>query len=328
NATTGQFICPFALGAYCAGDSLATDVVLQCEDFIGIPRSCKDHLNAILPAGIKAWAPCHQSSPSAADAACSYQGWKYPFKGPSHPISPTLNGTSTSPNVTSTSQAPSVFPSKPCNSSSSSPLSTVVSSITPNATSTSYLPSVSPFKPCNCSSSIPLSTGVPSTIQSSTGTTPLSTGTGIPVPPSSTTVIPPFPIPSSNSTISIPTAPCSSGHLPSSVSLSTGQSPSSVLAPTGQSPSPVPLPTGQTTITVSPSPVTIPTGSTTLTVAPIASSTSTSSYVYSYTMPSPSSTHTTSARPPIYSEGAAPVVGASLLKPLAVVVGAMGLALL
>ncbi|KAL1837566.1 hypothetical protein VTJ49DRAFT_3647 [Mycothermus thermophilus] len=68
----GQFICesedPNA--AFCAGDSLGTDIIIRCNGTQGQPGRCSNNLSGQPPIGAIYPARCWQSSDEAGDAAC------------------------------------------------------------------------------------------------------------------------------------------------------------------------------------------------------------------------------------------------------------------
>lgn len=71
NETTGQYTCAKPGQAYCAGDSLATNIIIRCdENAIGHGGNCNDNLAGEPPLGVN-FAPCWQTSETSGDAACS-----------------------------------------------------------------------------------------------------------------------------------------------------------------------------------------------------------------------------------------------------------------
>ena len=71
NETTGQFTCAKPNQAYCAGDSLSTNIIIRCdENAIGHGGNCNDNLAGEPPVGVN-FAPCWQTSETSGDAACS-----------------------------------------------------------------------------------------------------------------------------------------------------------------------------------------------------------------------------------------------------------------
>jgi hypothetical protein len=83
---TGKFTCAVPNGVYCAGDSLSTNIIIRCSNGVGQPGNCNDNLAGIPPVGVKSSALCYQSSLTAADGACSYNGVAYPDGKPSFTI--------------------------------------------------------------------------------------------------------------------------------------------------------------------------------------------------------------------------------------------------
>ncbi|CAL3968570.1 unnamed protein product, partial [Diplocarpon coronariae] len=64
--TSGKFVCPAENpnGAFCAGDSLSTNIIIRCQDGVGQPGNCNDNLAGYFPYGVQ-FAPCWQSSPTS-----------------------------------------------------------------------------------------------------------------------------------------------------------------------------------------------------------------------------------------------------------------------
>ncbi|KAF7507491.1 hypothetical protein GJ744_010422 [Endocarpon pusillum] len=77
----GSFVCAEPDANYCAGNSLSTNIIIRCTGTEGQPGNCNDNLAGIPPVGVKSSATCYQSSPSAGDAACSFNGIVYPEDG-------------------------------------------------------------------------------------------------------------------------------------------------------------------------------------------------------------------------------------------------------
>lgn len=69
NYEDGKFICEQEDAAYCAGDSLGTDIIIRCNGKVGQPGRCTNNLAGQPPLGVQP-ARCWQSSPTAGDAAC------------------------------------------------------------------------------------------------------------------------------------------------------------------------------------------------------------------------------------------------------------------
>ncbi|MCJ1233196.1 hypothetical protein MMC14_001151 [Varicellaria rhodocarpa] len=83
----GTFVCASsAPSAFCAGDSLSSNIIIRCTSGIGQPDNCNDNLAGVPPVGVKSFALCYQSSPIAGDGACSFNGIAYPDSGASFPI--------------------------------------------------------------------------------------------------------------------------------------------------------------------------------------------------------------------------------------------------
>ncbi|KAK5240595.1 hypothetical protein LTR16_010434 [Cryomyces antarcticus] len=47
----GTFSCPIPNGAYCAGDSLVTNIIVRCNNGVGQPGNCNDNLSGEPPVG-------------------------------------------------------------------------------------------------------------------------------------------------------------------------------------------------------------------------------------------------------------------------------------
>ncbi|MCJ1462154.1 hypothetical protein MMC07_000754 [Pseudocyphellaria aurata] len=105
---TGHYVCPANAGpvplAFCAGESLATNIIIRCDGLVGQPGNCNDNLAGIPPVGVKLFAPCYQSSTVAGDAACSYDGIAYPDSGTPFQIGSKVNTTTSSFAVVSSSK--------------------------------------------------------------------------------------------------------------------------------------------------------------------------------------------------------------------------------
>jgi hypothetical protein len=113
NQDTNTFTCTIPDGAYCAGDSLQTNIIVRCTDGVGQPGNCNDNLAGVPPIGVKTFAPCYQSSAVAADAACSWDGVAYPDHGDPYPVPGYSASSSASPTgypPASSSEAPDGYP--------------------------------------------------------------------------------------------------------------------------------------------------------------------------------------------------------------------------
>lgn len=202
NETTGDFLCPgsYPNGAWCAGNSGETNIIIRCTNGVGQPGNCNDNLAGRPPIGVR-FSPCYQPKAEVGDAACSRNCIVYPENGsapftipgctptdpvpssspntttivdPSHPPKPTNH-----PNVTTTIVDPShppvvtttiVDPSQP-------PVITHY----PNVTTTIIDPSHPP------TTFIPSGTGTVRPPVNGTGTNPTRT----PVGPTTTGTTPP-----------------------------------------------------------------------------------------------------------------------------------------
>ncbi|KAK4153904.1 hypothetical protein C8A00DRAFT_14905 [Chaetomidium leptoderma] len=65
----GKYICEQENAAYCAGDSMGTDIIIRCNGKVGQPGRCTNNLAGQPPLGVKP-ALCWQTSPTSGDAAC------------------------------------------------------------------------------------------------------------------------------------------------------------------------------------------------------------------------------------------------------------------
>ncbi|MCJ1357451.1 MAG: hypothetical protein MMC33_007447 [Icmadophila ericetorum] len=91
-------------GDFCAGASLSTNIIIRCTSGVGQAGNCNDNLAGVPPVGVKDFAPCFQSSPTAGDAVCSFNGIGYPSNGSaSFPLPGTNTTATTTVTVTSTS---------------------------------------------------------------------------------------------------------------------------------------------------------------------------------------------------------------------------------
>ncbi|MCJ1224582.1 Mucin-12 [Toensbergia leucococca] len=117
--------CPASGGSFCASTSLTTNIIIRCIGTIGQPGNCNDNLAYVPPVGVKDFAPCYQSSPTAGDAACSYNNTIYPDVGMPFPIPPNKTTTTTTCTTsTPTSSTSSPFYAYPSlNSTTPLPLS-------------------------------------------------------------------------------------------------------------------------------------------------------------------------------------------------------------
>jgi len=160
NDTTNTFTCSgFAENHnFCAGDSLATNIIIRCTGTVGQPGNCNDNLAGIPPVGVKTFAPCYQTSNTSGDAVCSFNGIGYPEDG-SQPFP--LPGVSTTSSVTTAS------------STSSSTSSSTISSSFSTSSSTSTTTAVSPV-----STTITTITTITSAPVITTTAAHVATGTG------------------------------------------------------------------------------------------------------------------------------------------------------
>jgi hypothetical protein len=88
----GTFTCASPNAAYCAGDSLTTNIIIRCIGTVGQPGNCDDNLDGEPPFGVN-YSPCWQPSATSGQAACSKNCIVYGGSG-------NYNGTFTLPNCT------------------------------------------------------------------------------------------------------------------------------------------------------------------------------------------------------------------------------------
>jgi hypothetical protein len=89
---TDTWKCPISDGAYCAGDSLTTPVVILCTNGTGTPGNCIPHNWSRPPADVH-YSQCYESSPTAGDAACAKSCTVYPDSGFPFPVPGSCNAT-------------------------------------------------------------------------------------------------------------------------------------------------------------------------------------------------------------------------------------------
>ncbi|KAK2034670.1 hypothetical protein LX32DRAFT_689200 [Colletotrichum zoysiae] len=167
NSTTGQYTCSRPNVAFCAGDSLATDIIIRCDaNGLGQPGRCTDNLAGQFPLGVQP-ALCWQSQPQAGDAACAKNCVVYasqPFQLPSSVCTPyaTASGAGAAPTVTF----------------SLGPPRTIVTNSTVIRTATRLRSSTRLVSATSLASSAPRPTGTGGAVSSSRNGTALSTAAG------------------------------------------------------------------------------------------------------------------------------------------------------
>ncbi|KAK0102260.1 hypothetical protein ONS95_005882 [Cadophora gregata] len=183
---TRKFICPADKpnGAFCAGDSLDTNIIIRCSNGVGQPGNCHDNLAGYFPFGVQS-SQCWQSSPTSGIAACAKNCIVQGSSG-------TYNGTFTLPNCTPIPQS---------SNSASSTASSGYPTYSPEPTTTKT--DINPY-PTNGITTI-TSTGTVTTTCVTDGktTTSTSTFTTTYCPPTSSphTLSTGHPIPSGNGTV-------------------------------------------------------------------------------------------------------------------------------
>ncbi|KAM7199249.1 hypothetical protein V8F20_005851 [Naviculisporaceae sp. PSN 640] len=122
----GSYTCAKANAAYCAGDSLKTDIIIRCYGTRGVAGRCSDNLAGEPPRGLTT-ALCHQTDNVEGDAACEkncvvYGGsgnGKGTFTLPAEICTPTYTATSSSATATSTSTSSPSYPTTSIETSTS-----------------------------------------------------------------------------------------------------------------------------------------------------------------------------------------------------------------
>lgn len=80
SGSNGSFTCVLPNAAYCAGDSLESNIIIRCVDGTGYAGNCNDNLVGEPPLGVS-YSPCWQTSKISGNAACSKNGVVYPSDG-------------------------------------------------------------------------------------------------------------------------------------------------------------------------------------------------------------------------------------------------------
>jgi len=176
NSTTNTFSC-FGDAAgknFCAGDSLATNIIIRCTGTQGQPGNCNDNLAGVPPVGVKTFAPCYQTSNTTGDAVCSFNGIGYPDSGQPFPI-PGASSSSVISSATSTSSS-SVISSTTSSSETLVPYTST--SLTTSASVYPVTTTIVTSLPVTLTTSTAAGTGGPTTVPGN-GTV---VTTGLPVP--------------------------------------------------------------------------------------------------------------------------------------------------
>ncbi|CZT01357.1 uncharacterized protein RAG0_09031 [Rhynchosporium agropyri] len=170
---TGKFICPADKpnGAFCAGDSLGTNIIIRCTNGIGQPGNCNDNLAGYFPFGVRS-SQCWQSTPTSGIAACAKNCIVQGGSG-------TYNGTFTLPNCTPIVQSSTTSPGYPTGPTTTityinpgPPTSTLEPTIT--KTFVNPIPTYTPHPSLNGTTTI-TETGTTTTTCVTDGTTTTST---------------------------------------------------------------------------------------------------------------------------------------------------------
>lgn len=185
---TGTFKClgDAADKNFCAGNSLSTNIIIRCDGEKGQPGNCNDNLAGVPPIGVKVGALCWQTSETAGDAGCSFEGIVHADDGSTFPVP----GYAT---TTSSTSAPE--PTYGDSSSSSAPEPTYGETTTETTTeATSSYPTVSysnststTYAPPPSSTLITVTGTTTITTCDTTTTTPAPTDTYVPPPPTNQT---------------------------------------------------------------------------------------------------------------------------------------------
>jgi hypothetical protein len=71
DASTGVYTCDLnPNGAYCAGDSLSSPIIIRCANGVGQPGNCNENTAGYYPYGDVGDSLCYQTSDTSGDAAC------------------------------------------------------------------------------------------------------------------------------------------------------------------------------------------------------------------------------------------------------------------
>jgi hypothetical protein len=183
----GTFTCPIPNAAYCAGDSLKTNIIFRCIGTKAQPGNCNDNLAGDFPFGVN-YAPCWQPDATSGQAACSKNCIVYGGSG-------NYNGTFTLPGCVPTSSTTA--------SSSTTSAGNVTSSVQTTPTSSpviSYTTVTNQYTTVTvpCDNGTPIYT--PPGVTFSSPTAPAASG-GAPTPPPS----------GGNGTATTPSAPPANG---------------------------------------------------------------------------------------------------------------------
>ncbi|KAK3325665.1 hypothetical protein B0H66DRAFT_599816 [Apodospora peruviana] len=206
----GTYTCEKPNLAFCAGDSMKTDIIIRCYGTRGQPGRCGDNLSGEPPVG-NTPALCYQTSDTAGDAACEKNCVVYGGSGnaageftlPPSLCTPTFTPSSSAASSTSSSSGYPVSSS----SESSSSSSTTTTTTTPVCTTTtvSVISSSSVYTAPTSSPVISVSTPVyPTNGTTVVISTTYTSGTATPVKPSSSS--------SSSTTTTVPTAGAALHH--------------------------------------------------------------------------------------------------------------------
>ncbi|KAJ9165425.1 hypothetical protein NKR19_g433 [Coniochaeta hoffmannii] len=181
----GTYTCSKPNVAFCAGDSMKTDIIIRCDSTgQGQPGRCSDNLAGEPPVGVQP-ALCYQSDATTGDAACEKNCVVYGGSGngngtftlPADQCTPTFTATDTG---SGSSTATSTASSSESTSSETTSTETVTECIsvcpTDTASTTPAGPTTGPVYP----------TGNGTITTSPTLTKPTTLTTGVPVKPTTT----------------------------------------------------------------------------------------------------------------------------------------------
>lgn len=114
----GTYYCSKPNAAYCAGDSLGTDIIIRCYGHVGQPGRCSNNLVGQPPVGVYpalCWQPSADSGEAACEKNCVVYGSSGNFPGtftlPPDVCTPTYHPTTTTtPHQTTTHPHHTTYP--------------------------------------------------------------------------------------------------------------------------------------------------------------------------------------------------------------------------
>ncbi|KAB5572634.1 hypothetical protein GE09DRAFT_1217184 [Coniochaeta sp. 2T2.1] len=175
----GTYICAKPNVAYCAGDSMKTDIIIRCNsEMRGQPGRCSDNLAGEPPVGVRP-ALCYQTDNVKGDAACEKNCIVYGGSGngagiftlPASICTPEFSATGTSSGGIATTTTTSTSPPPPPATSTTEETTTPPAVVVPTTTAPP-----APVYPTGNNGTV--ITSVPSPVQPSTGPPVVPTTTG------------------------------------------------------------------------------------------------------------------------------------------------------